>query len=442
MLDRYDQDLLLDYLEGELDADRRTQVEAMLEEDPQLAALLNEMARDREALRSLPQAEAPGDLVHDVTQTLERRMLLDDSVDDTAPIPIARAMAGEPARGVSWGRIIGLSGLAASVALAAGILVITFDDTLQRTANEFADNTSAAETEETAIAERDVEDEGAVLESAGELEGLARPEGIAVVPPADTRLAPDAPRPGPDTNDGIARGGGPTPGLPDANPLVPTEPGAADRVALDPPLTTGSTAAISVIQPRQQLVLFSESPEVTLEQLVEFCVDNGIPVVQPDELRLARARAADNDAAEEVEGLFGGDDVDEPVAEYALLINESQLDTLVQSLNTDLNVVPNDAGNVALFSNQAALLEDLPQAQDAEQRELTDQAQGEDTPADTQYDQAVLSEQQQAIKLKSPDLGSDYNNTRNAYNLNAQQRQAGYGQQVVPPAEIELGPET
>ncbi|MEO0475664.1 MAG: hypothetical protein AAF085_06815, partial [Planctomycetota bacterium] len=86
--------------------------------------------------------------------------------------------------------------------------------------------------------------------------------------------------------------------------------------------------------------------------------------------------------------------------------------------------------------------EDLPQAQHAEQHELADKAQGEDTLADTQYDQAVLNEQQQAIKLKSPDLGSDYNNTRNAYNLNAQQRQASYGQQVVPLAEIEPRPET
>ena len=49
MLDRYDQDLLLDYLEDELDADRRAQLDKMLAEDPQLAGLLHEMALDRAA---------------------------------------------------------------------------------------------------------------------------------------------------------------------------------------------------------------------------------------------------------------------------------------------------------------------------------------------------------------------------------------------------------
>ena len=425
MLDRYVQDLLLDYLEGELDADRRAQLDTMLEEDPQLASLLSEMARDREALRSLPQAEAPGDLVHDVTQTLERRMLLDDSVDDTTPIPISRAMAGEPTRSISWGRVMGLTGLAASVALVAGILVISLDDTLQETANEFADNTIADA--EDAVAESVVLDESA--DDATDLEGLAELDSDAL--PQPTLPAPAAETARDDNLDRSAARASEIPGLPDAVPAAPGLTAGGElrgERALDA-LGFGSTAAISVYQPRQQLVLFSESPEVSREQLFDFCLDNGIPVVQPDQVSLRRNREARDITADDAEPADDAD-TDAAVAKYALLINEDQLDTLVINLNNSIALKSNDAGQASPFSNQAAVVKELPEgaygflpaerlADDPREEARADQLERNDTA------------RQQTIKLRSPDFGSEYDNTRNAYNIQTQQ-QAGYAQQQVP----------
>lgn len=429
MLDRYDQDLLLDYLEGELDAGRRVQLDAMLAEDPELAALLHEMARDRDALRSLAQAEAPSDLVHDVTNTLERRMLLDDAVDETAPIPLSRgrALAGEPTRSISWGRVVGLTGLAASVALAAGILVITFDDTLERTANEFAASTPA-DTEE-------VDEESAVVDDAIDetvAEGIAarvQPDHTDGAPGIVPKLATDPPA---DLLAGIDNAHGRTPAAPEATPdLGPI----ADSAGGQPTETLAlrSTAAISAIQPRQQLVLFSESPEVSLEQLIEFCVANGIPVVEPDQ----QARVAENRDLQFnpdpglAEDVNEDTQADEPIADYALLINETQLDKLVQDLNDNVAIDPSKLGKGSLISNQAALLADLPEA--AYRSDPVDQ----DVNRANVKDVAAGSEQQntftaqQAIQLNSPDLGSPYANTRNAYNLQTQQ-QAGYSQPLAP----------
>ncbi|MEM9346640.1 MAG: hypothetical protein AAGB26_08480 [Planctomycetota bacterium] len=452
MLDRYDQDLLLDYLEDELDADRRAQLDALLEQDPQLAALLAEMAKDRAALRSLPEAEAPGDLVHDVTQTLERRMLLDEPVEETGPIPIARGrgLAGEPPRSISWARVIGLTGLAASVALAAGIVVITLDDPLERTADNLA---SEPPGEEAAEPLAFTDKNSAVAETLESTDPSVTLEGIV----AD--------------QDGLARGI--TEGLPDEalalrndppGPItgVPVPPGTraeSNRFgggAADEPITSvaiGSTGAISAIQPRQQLVLLTESPEVSFEQLMAFCVANGIPIVQPDDqaafnrsnrveidrLRALRSGLEDADAVVE-----GNDDV---VADYALLINESQLETLVYTLNKAVAIEPERAGKASLFSNQAALLEELPEDayhQAAELRGVSNKQ------ADAQQGQAQreLQErpeltqkltQQQAVQLRlPPDLGSEYANRRNAYNLQVQEQQAGYGQRAAPNARGDL----
>jgi hypothetical protein len=409
------------------------------------------MAKDRAALRSLPQAEAPGDLVHDVTQTLERRMLLDDSVDDTTPIPISRAMAGEPTRSISWGRVVGLTGLAASVALAAGILVITFDDTLQRTANEFADNTGA-ETEE-AVAESAAEDESAA--AAERLEGVAaldKPEGTnglptpgITTPPADPAAAELAGG----IDSAIAdRGDGPD--LPDSTPGADLTARHGEGGAGDQPIESfsfGSTAAISVIQPRQKLVLLSESPEASLEQLLEFCVANGIPVVQPDDQQanLSQALTPRNTAAagSVLDNTSANADADEPYADYALLINEEQLDTLVLNLNKNVAVDPKGVNKGSLFSNQAALLEDLPE--DAFRYNGTQQQRqpvaADDGAVQEAQEEAVESNEsfeQQAIQLRSPDLGSEYANSRNAYNLLTQQQSQGaYAQQEQAPAQAE-----
>ncbi|MEM6257905.1 MAG: hypothetical protein AAGI37_06280 [Planctomycetota bacterium] len=442
MLDRYDQDLLLDYLEDELDPDRRAQLDAILEQDQQLAALLSEMAKDRAALRSLPEAEAPGDLVHDVTQTLERRMLLDEPAEELGPIPIARGrgLAGEPPRSISWGRVIGLTGLAASVALAAGIVVITLDDPLERTADNLASDPPG---EESAESFASTDKNSAVAEALESTDSLVALEGIAADQKGLTRgitegFSDDALAPRNDPPDPIT-----------SAPLPPATRPEPDRfgggTAEDPidRVATGSTGAISAIQPRQQLVLLTESPEVSFEQLMAFCVANGIPIVQPDDqvafnrsnrVEADRLRALRGDF-EDADAVLEGEDI---VADYALLINESQLETLVFTLNKDLSIEPERAGKASLFSNQAALLEELPENaygyQAAQLRAVTNpqvdarQGQGQ------REEQAELTQQltqQQAVQLRlPPDLGSEYANRRNAYNLLVQERQAGYGQRA------------
>jgi len=81
-------------------------------------------------------------------------MLLDESLGQTGPIPIARnrGLPSEPARGRGWGRVAGLTGLAASVAIAAGVVVYMLEYPLQQTANRMADQPGQGEAS-TAVSE-------------------------------------------------------------------------------------------------------------------------------------------------------------------------------------------------------------------------------------------------------------------------------------------------
>lgn len=443
MLDRYDQDLLLEYLEDELDADRRAEIDAMLSDDPKLAGLLVEMAKDRAALRSLPQADAPPGLIHDATHAMERQMLLDDTLEDTGPIPLSRgrAHAAEHTRSISWGRVVGLTGLAASVAIVAAILVITFEDPLLRTASDLADNTldgTANQPEQPRDnAETSPPDDGVVNSVTSERLAAesetdqADAGSIASAPPADALAK---------ATEGVREQAR----LLDRDPRIttPEKTPAAARSALNDPAEASlgnavsaprPTAAITAIQPQQQLVLYAESPEVTRQHLVSFCIANGIPVVQPESTAVAQ----------NPELLLGqlnadrptqGDDIN-PATDFALLLNESQLETLVAKLNTDISDAAWRAGDTKPTTSQVALLTDvspfakknrsaiadeasLPEADVSRIEKLEDSQQAEPMP-------------QQAIQLRSPDLGSADANRRNSYNLKAQQR-GGYPQPVTP----------
>jgi hypothetical protein len=440
MFDRYDQDLLLDYLEGELDEDRRAELDAMLAEDPQLAALLNEMRSDRATLRSLPHEVAPAELVNDVTKTLERRMLLDDPVEDIGPIPMSRGRAAtvEPTRSISWGRVVGLTGLAASVALVAGILVITFDDPLQHTANELAANTPAEEAEADVVAESAIAEDRESVEDA--IDGIAargnsngilgtpETEGLAAAEPdANTAQGDSLP------DEAVAR----VDDTPDwaGTPSAPELDRPADRAVTAPAetVTVGTIAAFSAIQPRQQLVLLSESPEVSLEQLFEFCLANGIAVVQPEQLALNQDNAKEVARDTQLNDTPGeaGDEV--VGSDYALLINESQLDSLVMTLNNEVTIDPKRAGKASLISNQAALVADLSKDDLRYGAYLQDVVEQEGGKNDEPAPGVTKQIEQQAIQLRNPDLGSPYNNTRNRYNL---QQQANYGQRETPPSDL------
>jgi hypothetical protein len=414
MLDRYDQDLLLDYLEGELDADRRAQLDALLAEDPQLAALLEALSADRAALRALPREQAPADLAHDVTQSLERRMLLDDAAVDTGPMPIARGrdLPGEPTGGLRWGRIAGLSALAASVALAAGIVVITLGpDPLTRTAQSLADE--EAETESA---------DATTGEATGATDALASTGPSERKPGADAartpeRLASDAAadraRRAPGGDAAAAARAANEPDRVEAPAGRAAAPALATR-----PDTPQPAAALAVADLRQQLVLFTEEPELTREQLVAYCVTNGIPIVQTN-LPTNADDAETNNGKQDVHAAQA------PLidANYALLVDEPTLNKLLLTMNDN---APDDAVAVKRnrLSNQAAVLTDIAPGQFDQAAALTA------PPADTTDDRPTTDAPESQpdtpanpIELRLPgDLGSSYANSLNKYNFDAEQQ--------------------
>lgn len=443
MLDRYDQNLLLDYLEGELDADRQAQLDALLAEDKQLAALLAGMAGDRDVLRSLPQAQAPADLMQDLTQSLERRMLLDEQAVETGPIPIARGrdLPGEPTGGPRWGRILGLSGLAASVALAATTVVIMMGpDTLQRTADGLADATNPNE----ALTQPDKDldtGEGEPNDRALDPDLASVGDPRTNVPDSESDTVPDAGTPVPDR---IARSEGSTPGFSEfGDATAGADARFPGRIKPDEARFPGPgfvqreqpTVALAATEPRQQLLLVTDQPELTREQLVAFCVTNGIPIVETDplvngQIALAQQQPADNAGdAQPTEQLADGN--------FALLIDEQKLDQLVIGLNNNLAYNAKRAAVGASISNQAAIVTDLTLDDvqafnglgefEAQPIDLIEQALNDDpSPLQRRTDNAART-RQQPIEIRLPkDLGSRFNDSRNRDNLIVEQQRGTY----------------
>lgn len=441
MLDRYDQDLLLDYLEGELAPEQQAELDQALEQDPQLASLLSAMASDRELLRAVPREQAPGDLTHDLTQSLERQMLLDDSVNDTGPIPLARGrgLAAEPVGRIGWGRVMGLTGLAASVALVAGLVVITMNtDDLKRTADTLAGSTendkpSGQSTAGDPSLAKQNDDARAKAESLALKGDEAMKSEIAGLKP--TGVDTNAGQPG-----ALARVARDDSAFSKLFP-IPSAPGQ-----IKPETANAATPAIALAAtpPVQQLVLHSERPEITREQLFMLCVDNGIPIVQTN-YRTPQAEPGflgDPDAQKPPQG--DPSDDQQPDAGYALLINQAQLAQLVTQLNDASNLAFLNDRNDALVPNapvnQAAMLDDLQGAGSnpgpANERRViqpkTNEAELGDAPRVESVPKAVsLSDQptpHTTIELRLPsDLGSAYANTRNTENLLLEQQRSAYG---------------
>src|SRR3954454_12384003 len=65
------------YVDGELDAAGRAEIEAHLAANPQHKQLMEELRTQQDLLRELPRATAPGDLLEMVQSQLERSALLD-----------------------------------------------------------------------------------------------------------------------------------------------------------------------------------------------------------------------------------------------------------------------------------------------------------------------------------------------------------------------------
>lgn len=114
MLDRHDENLILSYLEGELDAQASAQFEALLAQDEPMRLLVEQLANDRLMLRSVPAQEAPASVMANVREELERQMLMD--VRATGPVKSSGPVVY---RFRAWHRWAGA--IAAVVALGAGL---------------------------------------------------------------------------------------------------------------------------------------------------------------------------------------------------------------------------------------------------------------------------------------------------------------------------------
>lgn len=115
MIERYDEQLLLDYVEGELDTRAAQKVEALLNEDAQLRDLLAGMKQDRDAIREVSDPRPPEWVMDEVDRHIERAMLVEQSDEEVE--------AGQVQQKYILRRIMFGSGVAAMVALLAGVVI-------------------------------------------------------------------------------------------------------------------------------------------------------------------------------------------------------------------------------------------------------------------------------------------------------------------------------
>jgi hypothetical protein len=129
MAERYDENLFLGYVEGDLPPQDAARFEALMAQDARLRSLVAQIRADRQALRSLPLEQAPAELLDRVTAKIERHLLLGDPAPEAAPgprlvgspavpdRPMTQATAG-PRQLVIW-RFIAFSGIAAALVMGA-----------------------------------------------------------------------------------------------------------------------------------------------------------------------------------------------------------------------------------------------------------------------------------------------------------------------------------
>src|SRR5690349_14719565 len=102
---------LCDYIEGELDAAGRAEIEQHLANNAEHRALIAELARQRVMVRALPRERAPQDVGESIEGQLEREALLGRALD--APV------ADEPVVRIRpWPRVWAV---AATLLLTAGL---------------------------------------------------------------------------------------------------------------------------------------------------------------------------------------------------------------------------------------------------------------------------------------------------------------------------------
>ncbi|MEX2213407.1 MAG: hypothetical protein WD768_04725 [Phycisphaeraceae bacterium] len=124
MFDRYDENLILGYVEGELDDAQLAVFEQQLAADDQLRIAVEAMIADRQMLRDVPAVEAPVQLMNEVTAALEQHMPSDAPANVASPASASTSPAAAPVlyrfpRGTRWIRFS--ASMAAMLLLAAGL---------------------------------------------------------------------------------------------------------------------------------------------------------------------------------------------------------------------------------------------------------------------------------------------------------------------------------
>src|SRR5690554_2248415 len=119
MLERYDSNLILDYIEDELPPAERAGFEQLLVQDRELRLLVDQLLEDRRLLRQMPAEKAPLEVLDRVQQRMERNMLLD------APAPSVGDTRVE--RRLRIGRLVVYGSLAAMVLFSAVLMYNTLE---------------------------------------------------------------------------------------------------------------------------------------------------------------------------------------------------------------------------------------------------------------------------------------------------------------------------
>src|ERR1700733_578847 len=102
------------YVDGQLDAADRAEIEKHLADHPQHRQLISELMQHKQVLKNLPREHAPGDVAEAINAQLERAVLLGDIDDDSH------------AAGVRMGRGPQIRAIAAVLLLTASLAAVIY----------------------------------------------------------------------------------------------------------------------------------------------------------------------------------------------------------------------------------------------------------------------------------------------------------------------------
>jgi hypothetical protein len=180
MVDRYDEELFLGYVEGTLSHDQAMAFEKQMLEDARLRNLVAHMVLDRHRLRGMPDESPPAELMQRVNERLERQMLLGAPTGEPAP-----AAPASPAATAL--RFLVYAALAAMILVCAALFIHTLMPSPLLDQPELARHSSAGATLALQDAPRESAPASALAES-------SEPTADSAVAAADAVVAKQEPQ--------------------------------------------------------------------------------------------------------------------------------------------------------------------------------------------------------------------------------------------------------